>query len=92
MGRDDTRQLSKELTGSGFDFLPKGNIALEDVYKAVKAAYPALCDDGYLCAESCGTKQRKPEWQHRVRTVLSRLKKLRRGVTNADARGHWRFF
>jgi len=49
-----------------------------------------LCDDNYMCYQSCshGAKN-TPEWQHRVRAALGRLKDTGRNVRKGVARNYW---
>jgi hypothetical protein len=74
MARGDIRDLTKDLKASKLGFVPRGDHSLEDLYSLVKAKYPALCDDSFLCADNCTNGSRQPEWKHAVRAVLSRLK------------------
>jgi hypothetical protein len=90
MAKPQIKELAERLVGCRFDFMSKGEHALEDIYRAVKAAYPQLCDDAYLCAENCASGLQQPEWRHAVRGVLTRLK--RGGVVErGERRGRWRF-
>lgn len=45
----------------------------EDVYPAVKATYPSLCDDSLRCEDVCSNGTDQPEWKHAVRRVQQRL-------------------
>lgn len=55
--------------------VPAGKRDLSDeVYPAVKDAYPQLCDEDIMCSDICSNGNASPEWKHRVRTVLHRLK------------------
>jgi len=83
------RKLYSNLVRDGFKFLGKGEFALKDIYSAVKKEYANLCDDGYKCEVCCHCGTKSPEWQHRVRAVLGRLKKSGENVRNGTARGLW---
>ncbi len=71
MARADLRDLYHQLTTSKFGFVGNGEHSLEDVYRAVKTRFPALCDDGYLCRDNCAHGHDQPEWRHTVRKALN---------------------
>lgn len=82
------RELYRKLIDDEMAFLPKGEIALKTIYKTVKDNYPILCDDNVLCRDICTQGANEPEWKHRVRTVLYRLKK--QGIIQKSlTRGFW---
>jgi hypothetical protein len=92
MKRRKLQQLYSCLRDNSFAFLGKGDFHLRDVYAAVKKMYPQLCDDDYMCSESCiKGNPRDPEWHHRVRTILQDLKRAGGSVRNGISRGWWSF-
>jgi hypothetical protein len=91
MADEKLARLSAELVTSRFSCVPRGDHDLQAVYSAVKSAYPELCDDSYLCSQHCAKGQKTPEWRHKVRSALSRVKAADTGVTAGDRRGEWRF-
>ena len=82
------RQLYIELIDSEMDFLPSGEIELKTIYNLVKKKYPGLCNDRVLCKDICTQGTNQPEWKHRVRTVLNRLKDQEL-IEKSTQRGYW---
>jgi hypothetical protein len=73
--REDVAELQGRLAESDFSFITDGNRSLDDeVYPRVKERYPTLCDDDYLCSDTCSGGHNQPEWKHAVRRVLDMLK------------------
>jgi hypothetical protein len=80
------RELYSKLVEVQFGFMGKGEFRLKEIYAAVKRKYSCLCDDNFICCECCeSSRDRTPEWQHRVRTVLA----LKRNVKKGDRRSYW---
>jgi hypothetical protein len=90
MARNDLQKLSEELLATRLNFVTRGEHELEAIYDAVKTKYPHLCDDTYLCSDNCSSGQKRPEWRHTVRTVLSRLKGSSKDILRGERRGRWR--
>lgn len=91
MARADISKLYKRLVSTQFDFVPRGEQALENIYRLVKAKYPRFCDDAYLCSENCLSIHQQPEWKHTVRSALNNLKIAYGVVRKGGYRGHWKF-
>ena len=91
MARPDIAKLYQRLVTTRFDFVPRGEHALDNVYRLVKAKYPHYCDDRYLCSENCLSIHQQPEWKHTVRSALNNLKVAFGIVMRGSQRGHWRF-
>jgi hypothetical protein len=84
------RELYLKLRETQFCFLGNGEYRLQEIYSAVKKKYSDLCNDSYICCESCKSSQgHTPEWQHRVRTVLGGLKNKKSNVRKGSLRGCW---
>jgi hypothetical protein len=84
------RKLYSELKVNQFSFMDEGEWQLQGIYSAVKSKYPCLCDDGLVCCQCCkGSRDRVPEWQHRVRTVLCGLCSDKGSVQKGLYRGYW---
>ena len=66
--------LSKKLSKDGLKCVPEGVHHIEEIYSLVKAEYPDLCDDTLLCKDVCSCGANQPEWKHRVRNIMTRLK------------------
>lgn len=81
-------QLYSKLTKNRMDFLPVGEIEIKTIYNIVKSNYPDLCDDQVLCKDICTQGTNQPEWNHRVRSVLSRLKD-QNFIEKSNRRGFW---
>jgi hypothetical protein len=58
---------------------------LRDIYAAVKAKAPQLCDDSIFSCPYC--KQKHPLWQHKSAWALQRLKQER--LIHSSKRGFW---
>jgi hypothetical protein len=91
MARPSSRELYQELRKTRFGFVPPGEHHLHEVYTAVKAHYPSLCDDSFLCAENCGSGHQRPEWQHVVRRALQAEKGPSGQVERSSKSRHWLF-
>lgn len=91
MARPDIAKLYQRLVDTRFDFIPRGEHALDNVYRLVKAKYPRFCDDNYLCSENCSSIHQQPEWKHTVRSALNNLKVAFGVVFRGSHRGHWQF-
>lgn len=91
MARTDITKLYKRLVTTQFGFIPRGEHALDNVYRIVKAKYPRFCDDNYLCSENCLSIHQQPEWKHTVRNALNNLKVAFGVVFRGSHRGHWNF-
>lgn len=91
MARTDITKLYKRLTSTRFDFVPRGEHTLDNVYRLVKVKYPHYCDDNYLCSMNCQSIHNQPEWKHTVRSALNNLKVAMGAVSRGTLRGHWRF-
>ena len=89
MAREDAQQLYRELKSSRFGFLTRGEHDVQAIYRAVKARYPALCDDRFLCSQNCSSGHQQPEWQHVVRKALQALKSPIGPVSSGSAWGYW---
>ena len=76
MAREDLKRLYQELLESRFRFMDRGEKHLNEIYENVKAIFPDLCDDSYLCRDNCSKGHDQPEWKHTVRKALGRLKTL----------------
>lgn len=86
MARPIEKELYKELMRTEFSFVDRGQRSTQEIYNAVKRHFPELCDDTYLCSESCISKVKQPEWQHRVRSALQYLK-TKGIIRNTGTRG-----
>ena len=53
MARPDLQQLYQERKASRFGFLARGEHDVRAIYRIVKATYPRLCDDRFLCSQNC---------------------------------------
>lgn len=82
--------LRKLLVENKMSFIPRGRVSLDEVYSYVRAHYPALCDDNYLCNKHCLSGTSNPEWQHAVRWALQTLKDAKQ--VNHASRGYWLFY
>ena len=51
--RDIEKQLCTELKASSFNFIPRGEIRIEELYELIEQRFPDLCDNNYLCSEHC---------------------------------------
>ncbi|MCG8449774.1 MAG: hypothetical protein MI725_09370 [Pirellulales bacterium] len=91
MARDDLKALYHELRETRFDFVPRGEHNIRDVYTFVQNQFPHLCDDSYLCSENCKSGYNSPEWKHKVRTALWDLRRHTDDVRTGSERGLWIF-
>ncbi len=91
MARPDISDLYQELRRTRFGFVPQGEHHLHDVYRAVKARYPSLCDDRFLCSDNCASGHQRPEWQHVVRRALQAEKGPSGQVERGSKSRHWLF-
>ena len=91
--RKDVAELQGRLAESDFDFVSDGNRSLNnDIYPKVKEEYPSLCDDDFLCSDTCSGGHDQPEWKHAVRRVLDMLKNNPESRVNKHSdRGVWMF-
>jgi hypothetical protein len=71
---EKSKQLSELLMQERLSFLPAGSYETHQIYAAIQERYPDLCNDGYSCVDNCNGGNNQPEWKHKVRGVLSRLK------------------
>lgn len=68
------KKLQQELRQSDMISVPDGAQDLsQDVYPAIQAAYPNLCNDNYRCEEAHDGGKDQAEWKHTVRNVLNHL-------------------
>jgi hypothetical protein len=89
MARADLQQLYQGLKSSRVRFLPRGEHDVRAIYRIVKARYPRLCDDRFLCSQNCSRGHEQPEWPHVVRKALQVLKSPRGPVSSGGAWGYW---
>jgi len=89
MARADLQQLYQELKSSRFRFMPRGEHDVRAIYRAVKATYPRLCDDRFLCSQNYSRGHEQPEWRHVVRKALQVLKSQTGPVSSGSAWGYW---
>jgi hypothetical protein len=82
------RKLSNNLHGNEMRIVGSGDHTMKEIYSAVKAFYPELCDDSVLCTHD-GRPPYRPEWHHVVRSVLQSLRN--RGIISHPRRNCWRF-
>ncbi len=91
MARPELQQLYQELLSCRFAFIASRTHHIHDVYSAVHAQFPELCDNKYLCREYCSQGHNQPEWQHVTRRVLEALKCSRGDVSRSTRSRHWIF-
>jgi len=89
MARPSIHELYQELRTARFGFVPPGEHHLHEVYEAVKARYPSLCDDSFLCADNCAGGHHRPEWHHVVRRALQAEKGPSGRVERGSKSRHW---
>jgi hypothetical protein len=91
--RKDVAELQGRLAESDFGFVSDGSCSLnDDIYPNVKDEYPSLCDDEFLCSDTCSGGHEQPEWKHAVRRVLDMLKNDPESrVSKHSDRGVWKF-
>ena len=92
MKRKELSELYSNLVKDEFEFLGKRQLDLQAIYSAVKEKYSNLCDDDYMCDQCCKNGNKNdPEWHHRVRAALGRLKDSGKNVKKGDTRKFWIF-
>lgn len=91
MARAELEDLYRILVDARFEFIPRSEVHLREIYAIVKNRYPELCDDSYLCSTNCKSGYNSPEWKHVVRTGLNEMKKRGEPVSTGSSRGMWRF-
>ena len=81
------------LKQTEFDFLPSGKHHIQDdIYPAVKREYPNLCDNTVTCDQTCNSGNvDQPEWKHRVRTALGKLREDESSRVSKGKRYYWKF-
>ncbi len=89
MARPELAELYQRLMDSQFAFIGAGTFNLVEIYRTVKARYPELCDDTYLCSTNCKSGYNQPEWMHLVRTALHELKKKAVSGVTSEQRKQW---
>jgi hypothetical protein len=89
LNREITQKLSKVLNETNIGCMGTGIYTTQEIYIRVKENYTALCNDNYLCIESCQSGNKSPEWQHVIRTNMQTMK--RRGRIFPVVRGTWKF-
>lgn len=65
--------LYRKLIDDQFSFM-NGVCVTEDIYNEVEKRYAELCIDSYRCIQNCKNGNDQPEWKHKVRSALERLK------------------
>ena len=91
MPHNKLSELYSQLINTKFNFIRRGEHHLQDIYREVKLKFPVLCDDNILCSKICSQGTQNPEWQHRVRAALGRLKSKDGLVSKSGRRGYWFF-
>jgi hypothetical protein len=81
--------LSRILRNNRFGFIPKGTYNIKQIYESVRARYPQLCDDEFLCKHCCKYGSSNPEWMHIVRLSLNHLKGPSSRVQKDPLHGYW---
>lgn len=82
-----------KLLEDEFSFIPVGEYPIREVYELVQKQYSELCNNHFLCKDTCKNGHNKPEWQHRVRRVLQQYGKLKQnGKIENVKRGVWKFY
>lgn len=89
LNRETTKKLSKILNETNMGCMSTGIYSIQEIYVRVKEQYSSLCNDKYLCIESCKSGHKSPEWQHIIRTNIQTMK--RRGRILQVVRGTWKF-
>jgi hypothetical protein len=86
-------RLNGVLKETEFDFLQSGKHHIQDdIYPAVKREYPDLCDDSITCDQTCNSGNvDQPEWKHRVRTALGKLREDESSRVSKGKRYYWQF-
>ncbi len=91
MARTIESNLYQTLIDTQFSFVERGERSIIEIYDAVKAQLPHLCDDEYFCSVNCKQGNKQPEWNHIVRSALQRLKSAGGCIDNPGNRGFWLF-
>ena len=91
MARPIESQLYRELVGSCFQFIERGEREINDIYESVKHEFPELCDDEYLCPHKPYESLYNYEWKHSVRSALQSCKIKCDNVSYSGRRGYWIF-
>ena len=78
--------LSKLLNMNKMKCVPEGIHHINEIYSLVQATYPELCDDTIPCKWQAP----QPEWKHRVRNIISGMKRSGRVLKDELSRGYWR--
>jgi hypothetical protein len=86
--RELEKQFSRELSESGFSFVPSGIHHIQEIYELVKNEFRELCDDDFKCKDCCSSKGQDPEWHHIVRGLFGGKQRVRK----APGRGNWEFY
>ena len=71
---DKLEKLYRTLNETELNFITAGDYLLKDILEQVKKKFPELCNDAYLCIQHCLSGNKGPEWEHRVRSILSSKK------------------
>ena len=91
MKNEKHKRLYNQLITTKLNFIGPGTHHIKFIYSEVKKQFPDLCDDNVICAEICKQGTQGPEWQHRVRTVLQKLKASSNRLSKGDGYGYWVF-
>ena len=81
------KELYKRLMETKFSFISSGHYHIQTIYNKVKLQFPDLCEDYYLCIDSCSDGDYQPEWKHRVRAALGNLKE--KSLVKKGSHGYW---
>ncbi len=81
------KTLSTRIRDIQFGFLPPATYTIDEIYNRVKAQFPDLCDDHYLCSQACNSGHNQPEWMHVVRGCIQSAKT--KGLLVNTGRGSW---
>jgi hypothetical protein len=90
-GNRALEDLYRILMERRFDFMPRGEHHLRQVYKVVNERHSELCNDSYLCSASCKDGTNSPEWKHVVRAVLKNIQSRGGPVAKGGSHGLWFF-
>jgi hypothetical protein len=89
---EHVNRLERVLRESEFELIGSGERHLtNEIYPAVKAEYPRLCDDSVMCDQTCSVGADQEEWKHRVRTALGKLRDQSSSRVSKGSRNYWRF-
>jgi hypothetical protein len=89
MNNQKHKELYRELMNIKFRFIEPGQYHLQEIYEKVKHQYPEYCDDSIICSDTCTRGTQNPEWQHRVRSALGKLKSSSIGISKGSSHGYW---